>query len=234
MKKKLLSLAACAALALGAFSAQAQQKYCLDVKDFGELKVVDNINVEWRCSPDSAGLVTFSAPPEIVPMILLSNNKNTLRVELQDTDFPLKSLPTLTVYSNYLAKAENSGDSTLTVVAPPPAAEIKLRVVGNGTLVAKGLHATTVEAKIDTGRGHIVLQGNTQWEKLRTVGSGSIEAAALKAEKSSITIGGTGNIDCWVTGELTVTGLGSGKVYCKGKPNTKNRTLGTVKIIEVE
>lgn len=231
MKKIFITIFAVCAAAVG--MAQSQ-KYTVDVKDFGELKVVDGINVVWKCSADSAGLVTFTANPDMVPHILLSNNKNQLKIALQDTDFPLKGIPELTVYSNYLAKAENSGDSTLTVTTPPPSAEIKLRVVGNGRIVAQGLHATTVDAKVDTGRGQVVLQGVAQWLKLRSAGSGNIEAANLQADYGAFTVVGTGNIDCWITRELTIKGLGSGKVFCKGKPAIKNRTLGTVKVVEIE
>ena len=230
MKRVLFSLIAFMAAVAG----MAQQKYNVDVKDFGELKVMDGINVVWKCSADSAGMVSFTADPYMVPNILLSNNKNQLKVALQDTDFPLKRIPVITVYSNFLSKAENSGDSTLTLMTPPPSAEIKLRVVGNGRIVAHGLHSTTVDAKVDTGRGQIVLHGVAQWLKLRTAGSGNIEAANLQADFGAFTIVGTGNIDCWITRELTIKGLGSGKVYCKGKPKIKNRTLGTVKVIDIE
>ena len=39
--------------------------------------------------------------------------------------------------------------------------------------------------------------------------------------------------NCWFDGELTVMGLGSGKIYLKGSPTTKNRTLG-IKVIPVQ
>lgn len=230
MKRTLFALISLFALGLAALAAEPQ-RYCLDVKDFAELKIIDGLNVEWRSHPDSVGLVTFTTTPDIVPNIMLQNNKKTLKIQLADTDFPLRHLPKITVYSSFLSKAENSGDSTLTVVNPPASAELKLRVVGNGTLTATGIHATTVEAKIDTGRGQITLDGQAQWVKLRNVGTGNINAAGLKAEKGSLTIGGTGDIECQVSSELTVTGLGSGKVYCTGNPATKNRTLGTVKVV---
>lgn len=230
MKRLLFSIFGLLTLVVGI----AQQNYTIDVKDFGELKVIDGVNVTWKCSADSAGLVTFSAEPDMVSNILLTNNKNQLKIALQDTEFPLKRIPELTVYSNFLSKVDNSGDSTVTLQTPPPSAEIKLRVVGNGRIVAQGLHATTVDAKIDTGCGQIVLQGVAQWLKLRTAGSGNIEGANLQADYGAFTVVGTGNIDCWITRELTIKGLGSGKVYSKGKPQIKNRTLGTVKVIAIE
>lgn len=210
------------------------QRYVLDVKDFAEVKVVDGINVDWRCNADSAGMIVFETTPDKASLIMAENNKNTLKLQLATTEVPVRDLPTLTVYSNFLSKAENSGDSTLNIMTPPPSAEVQVRIIGNGTIIARGLHATTVQAKIDSGQGHIMLQGLTQWLKIRNVGSGTIEAGGLKSENASITMGGTGNIDCWVTEELTVKGLASGTVYCKGNPTVKNRTLGTVKVVNVD
>lgn len=234
MKKILLTLAT-ALLSAVVSSAATPQKYTMDVKDFTALSVVDGINVIYKASTDSAGLVTFTTRPELAPMILLSNNKGTLKVQLQnDGTYFLKNLPTLTVYSAFLSKVENSGDSTVTVNSPAPSAELSLRIVGNGRIEASGLHATRIEAKTDAGKGHFALSGQASWVKLRTVGTGSIEAGALKAEKGSIFVGGTGSVDCWITGELTISGLGSGKVYLKGTPKVKNRTLGTVKVVEVK
>jgi hypothetical protein len=234
MKKYIFAMLLCA---LG-FAAKAQQaelkQYKLDVKDFAELQVVDGINVVYECSADSAGYATFETTDNKVSMILFSNDKNTLKIELQTDGAVVADLPTVTVRSKFLSKVENSGDSTIYVNSPAPSGEIKFRVIGNGSIIAKGLHATNVEGKLDTGRGHLVLQGVTQWAKLRTVGSGCIEAGELKADKGNFLIGGTGSIDCNVTGELNVKGLGSGKVYCKGTPTVKNRTLGTVKVIEVK
>jgi hypothetical protein len=222
---------------LGIVSKAAQpgaRQYNLDVKDFASLQVVDGLNVVYKCSTDSAGIATFETTDDKVSMILFSNDKSTLKIQLQTDGQTVTDLPTITVRSNYLSTVENSGDSTITVLSPAPAAEIKLRVIGNGTIVAKGLHATAVQGKIDTGRGRLVLQGITQWAKFRTVGSGCIEAGELKADKGNFLIGGTGSVDCYVTGELNIKGLGSGKIYYRGTPTIKNRTLGTVKAIKVE
>lgn len=232
MKKIIIALLAFAAV-IG-MKASEPKPFCVEVQDFGELKVVDGINVVYKCSADSAGYATFTCDPKLSPLIMFSNNKNTLKIELQPDGLPSKGLPTITVYSRFLSKAENSGDSTIRVETPAPSAEIKMVVIGNGTIVAKGLHSTTVNGRVDAGKGHLVLSGTTQWVKLRTFGTGSIEAGDLKAEKGSLTMSGTGSVDCWVTGELTVTGLSTGSVYLKGNPTIKNRTLGSVKVVNVE
>lgn len=223
------------AIAMAAATPAAAADYELNVKPFDELQVVNNINVIYRCSNDSAGYVRFSCDPEISSMVLFSNNKNKLKIELSDeiTDAQRHRLPTVTVFSSFLSKVENSGDSTVYVDTPSPASTFKARIVGNGTLIARGLRATTVEGKIATGHGHLVLAGEAQTVKLNNTGTGTIEAGTIKATIGRCTIYGTGTVDCWVTNELTVTGLGSGKIYLKGSPMTTNRTLG-IKIFPVQ
>lgn len=207
--------------------------FALNVKDFSELKVVDGINVIHKCLPDSAGWVCFDGDESIAPQILFSNDKNKLKIELANDGQPIPNLPVIHVYSSFLAQAENSGDSTLTILAPKPAASLKLRIIGNGTIVAKDIHATKAEGKIDTGKGHLVMTGKVQNVKLSNTGTGRIEAGSLQAETGKCSILGTGPIDCAVSQELTIVGLGSGTVYIKGKPTIKNRTIG-VKVVEIQ
>ena len=229
MKKIFFAIAS----AIICVSASFAAPYALNMKDFTELKVVDGINVIHKCMPDSAGCVTFETSESIAPKILFSNNKNQLKIELSTDGETIKGLPTVHVYSSFLAKAENSGDSTITVITPAPASQLKLRVIGNGTIIAKDIHATQAEGKIDSGKGHVVMTGKVQNVKLSNTGTGRIEAGNLQAETGKCSILGTGPIDCSVSDELTIVGLGSGTVYVKGKPKIKNRTIG-VKVVEVQ
>ena len=52
--------------------------YKLDVHDFSELVVVDGINVDYFCKPDSAGIAVFSCEPEMASHIMFSqkNDRN--------------------------------------------------------------------------------------------------------------------------------------------------------------
>jgi len=216
-------------------TAAEPETYRLDVKDFSELQVVDDINVVHRCSTDSAGMAVFTCRPEVVSQLMFSNNdKGKLKIQVNNDDSPITDVPTITVYSNYILSVENSGDSTLTVVSPAPGAQFKARIVGNGTVVVSDIHATRVEGSLDTGRGHLVMTGKANTTKLSNIGTGRIEAGGLETDKCSVIILGTGPVDCYVTSELTVKGLGSGKVYVKGKPKIKKRSLGSVDIINVD
>lgn len=233
MIKKII--AALALIATVAVQAAEPQTYRLDVKDFGELQVVDDINVVYRSSADSAGFAVFTATPDAVSHLMFTNNKNKLKIQVNaDSNKAVPALPVVTVYSNYLVSVENSGDSTVTVHSPAPGAQFKARVVGNGTLLVNNIHSTKAEGKMDTGKGHLVMSGVARAVDFRNIGTGRIEAGNLTADNGAVTILGTGPVDCAVKDELVVKGMGTGKVYVKGTPKVKNRSLGTIKVINVE
>ncbi len=215
---------------LAALSAHASEPadYKLEVQDFTELKVTDNINVDYHCSADSAGWAYFTCPPEKASMLLFSNNKSCLHIQVAADTLPVVGLPTLHVYSSSLEKVENASDSTVRVLSNVPVVKFKGNVIGNGTLVINNIEAGTVEAGINTGKGHVVLiGGKTKSAKLSNVGTGPIEAGGLKARKVKVILLGTGDVDCTATEELSVYGAGSGKVYYSGSPEkVKNRSLG--------
>jgi hypothetical protein len=216
------------------FGASAEKApYTLDVKDFIELQVVDPINVIHRSNADSAGMVTFVADKATASKILFSNNKNKLKIEVDTAEGPIAERPTITVYSSFLSRVENDADSTVTVIAPTPGSMFKASVVGNGRVVVTDIHATETQGKISTGKGSLKLSGITNTVKLNNTGTGSIDAIGLKADTGKCSVVGTGPIDCTVTKELTILGLGTGTVTVYGNPPTvKNRTIGVKSVIK--
>lgn len=212
---------------LTCFHALGNERYSLNIKDFSEINVIDGINVIHKCNADSAGIVTFVSTDDISHRILFSNNKNKLKIELATNGVEIKNLPTITVYSSFLGKAENSGDSTLIIERPVPSSSFKARITNNGTLIVNNVHATVVEGKIETGHGHIVIDGKASIVKLTNVGKGTLEAGNLKANEVNCTILGTGPIDCYATEKLSVKGMGSNHIYVKGHPKEiVNRSIG--------
>lgn len=234
MMKKIFALLLMVMAVFGVNAAD-MNTYRLEIKDFIELEVVDDLNVVYRCNADSAGFAVFTCAPDIVPGVMFSNNKNKLKImHNNDTDISVNALPVITVYSNFIQSAVNCGKGTLTVESPAPGSLFKARVIGNGTLVATEIHATQVEGNLDTGKGCLILDGVTRVVKLKNIGTGTIEAMNLQAETGTVTILGTGPVECNVTSQLTVNGMGTGKVSVKGNPEIKKRTLGSIAIENVE
>lgn len=227
MKKIVLSIIAILSSML-ALSMQAQDKqYTLDVHDFTEIKVIDGVNVVYTTSADSAGYVRFVCDPKMAPHIMFTNDKNSLKIQVDYEEIPYGPLPTIYASSSSLLKAENSGDSTLTVSGLKHVNTFNAKIIGNGSLTVNDVNADYVNASISTGSGHLVISGHADRVKLSNVGTGPLEANQLDCKEAKCVLVGTGPIDCHVTEELKVIGAGSGTVYYSGNPKkVVNRTIG--------
>ena len=191
-------------------------RYEVKVGDFKVLRVVNDINVDYVCNPDSSGMVVFYTTPDKVSAFMFDNNgKGKLSIQLStDEAMAPKGLPTLRVYSQFLLEAQNDGDSLLRIVKVAPAPKLKFKVVGNGSLQALDLNATSVEAVLYTGCGTVEVSGKCTEAHLNATGSGDVIADRLETTTAKCKIWGTGSISCNVNGgPLTITGSGSGKVH---------------------
>lgn len=202
--------------------------YELDVKEFSELKVVDGINVNYVCNADSAGKAVFTTTANLASVLMFSNNGGKLEMQIATDGINYRNLPTVTVYSNFLTRVENCGDSTVKVMNVEPCPRFKARLIGNGRLVVRNLNRVlNLEADIRTGNGTLVIDGSCDAAKYNTTGSGVIQADEMKANNVKCTLAGTGSIGCWVSDKLTIIGAGSGKVYYRGTPKEiKNHSIG--------
>ena len=233
MKFYRIATVICLSCCVFALSAQ-KSLYKLEVGDFSELKVNDGINVEYNCSTDSAGWAYFECDPATAQMLMFTNKKNSLTIQIASEDQPVKSLPTIKIYSMTLQKVENAGDSLVRIGRTFPVNEFKASVIGNGTMIVENIKTNKANLGVNTGNGHLVVTGSSVEANLRNVGTGKLEASGLKAEQVKCNILGTGPVDCNASVSLTVTGAGSGKVYYGGSPQKiTNRSIG-VKAISVK
>ena len=236
MKRVLISIL----LLIGAltFTSSAQEKHhTVKVGDFVRLSLIDNINVNYRCDADSAGLIVFTCSQEIADALMFSmSNNQRLSIQVNDYYERLGHLPTITVYSSTLEEAENAGDSTLRVSGLPPLKAFKVRLTDNGKVIARNLRASQLELQILSGKGKIIADGTCDDLSLRLVGTGEIQADQVVATNVSCRIMGTGSMGCHVNGGLLkVSGSGTGKVYYKGHPEKVTvRKLGTIKAIPMD
>lgn len=205
------------------------ETYSINVGEFSRLKVVEAINVDYRCNADSAGLVIFSTDiPEAASAIGMSNNKGELTISFTVPANEMKpvKLPTVTVYSSFLTKVENSGDSLVRVLRVQPCPEFSASQIGNGRIVVRDITATKVRARINTGNGQVILFGKCDEASLKMTGAGTLQADGLEAQTISVSAYGTGTIGCCPGNLLKITGLGSTKIYYKGSPEIRNRAVG--------
>ena len=219
-------------------TANAQVKrHEFKVGNFSSLALIDDINVNYRCNADSAGMAVVTTTQDIIGHFIFSiSSKGRLSIQLDDVLEHMENLPVITVYSSSLDVAENDGDSTLRVSGLPPMKEFKVRLTDNGKVIVRGVRASQLELQILSGKGKIIADGSCDDLALRLVGTGEIQADKVDATNVSCRIIGTGSMGCNVLGgELKVNGSGTGKVYYKGNPSKVTvRKLGTIKAIPME
>lgn len=238
VKKQIASLA-CVLAAIAAFASYAAEikHYELKVGDFSHLSVEDGINVEYYCSPDSAGMALFDAPKAIAGHIIFDSSKEgklLIQKAFHGKDELSHNLPTVKVYSRFLSRVQNSGDSTVRVMTVAPTDEFKATVIGNGRLVIKGLECTKFDGAIKTGNGNLVVNGRCDRATLSNTGVGNIQADNLTARNASCRFFGTGTTGVNATEQLVIKGMFPGKLYYRGKPaKMKNYSMG-VKIYSID
>lgn len=218
--KKYILLVVSFVLAL-AVNAQIVEKYKMEVGQFDKIKVLDNVNVVYRCLPDSTGFVQYSGTKEFADAFIITPSNGTLKIQVSTEDVNNPDLPTLYVYSDFLTYVENSSKFTLTVENPAPCAVFTAKEIGNGTVNVENLKANVVKAQLATGNGTVNVSGKCREAELKMVGTGMISADRLEAAEVKCRILGSGTIGCWPEEKLSVKGIGSTKIYYKGDPVVK-------------
>lgn len=215
-------------------SAQKLHPYELKFGEFSELKVVDGINVDYYCDPTKGGKVEFEATPETASAVMFEPSKDRLTIKLALRDGSYRDLPTIRVYTSFLTKVENEGDSTVRVMEVVATPKFSCKVIGNGRLSVRNVQANNVEANILSGNGTIAIYGTAETAKLRVTGAGDIQADELKTTNADCSVTGTGSISCYVTNFMKAGGVGSGKIYYRGNPEIKRPLISHVKTIPLD
>ncbi len=226
--KKIITLLL--AFACMAGMVHAGQKYVLNVGEFNELSVVDPLNVDYVCSADSAGMVAFTCDPSVASSLMFNLKGSKLNVRIASEEAMATKFPRITVYSRYLTKVENKGDSTVRVIKVAETPKFEAVVEGNGTLVVRHIDAVDIKAGMRLGHGMVVISGACSQLNVAFTGTGVIQADDLKATEVSVKANGTGSVGVWAEKFLKVYGMGSTTLYYKGHPEIKTRSLG-IKLI---
>lgn len=210
-------------LAFAVVSANGQEveNYKVEVGQFDKVKVCDNVNVVYRCLPDSSGYIQYCGDRQFADAFIITPKDGNLKIQVSTEDVGHPDLPVLYIYSDFLTSVENASNFSFTVENPAPCAEFKATQVGNGTLIIENIKSNKVTASIATGNGTINISGTCQDAVLKMVGTGVISADRLEADNVQCKILGSGSIGCFPKMKLNVRGLGSTKIYYKGDPKIK-------------
>lgn len=213
-----------------AMTAEETNRYELNVGDFDRLVVDDGINVEYYSSEDSAGIATYVTSKRIADHLIFDTSKAgrlLIQKSFHGEGELVDSLPTVKLYSRFLTRVQNNGDSTITVAKVASTPEFKATVMGNGSLVVRDIHCSRFSGSIKTGNGQLVVTGVCDKATFNNTGVGNIQADGLKCNEASCRFFGTGTTGVWVLDTMIIKGMFPGKLYYKGEPaRIKNYSMG--------
>lgn len=211
--------------------------YELKVGDFDRLVVEDGINVVYNCSEDSAGMAVYAAEPQVADHLIFDTSKQgrlLIQKAFHGEGVLTEGLPTVYVYSKFLKRVQNGGDSLIVVRTVAACPEFSVNILGNGRVVVRDIHCGKFSGGIRTGNGQLIVNGVADVAVLNNTGVGSIQADKLKAGEASCRFFGTGTTGVWTEGVLTIKGMFPGKIYYRGTPEKiRNYSMG-VKIMSLD
>lgn len=214
----------------------------LKIDRFQKLKVSGPLDVDCVHCPDSAGyMVIESSDPAMLPWVTAKSDGTSLKLALvPDDDIRTgarpcpANLPRVKVYTNYLTRVENEGDSTVRVLTSAAVPRFEARLMGNGRLSVRGIDAENLKASLFTGRGILVLTGRADKATYSLAGVGTIEADGVETREAEVKLAGTGAIGVQASEKLKIRGSGSGTVYVKGAPEIDKKFALGLKLQPIE
>jgi hypothetical protein len=105
---------------------------------------------------------------------------------------------------------------------------LDLLVSGSGNIKIEELKSQTLSATI-SGSGNIKIEEGEMIEtfKIRTSGSGKVEAGEIEANKVDVQTSGSGSCYVYSNGEIKARIAGSGNVYYSGNPAIDSSVAGS-------
>lgn len=225
----------CLLLALSTGGMAQSRLRSLDVGKYTRIIVEADVDVTVRFVPDSAGLVTYECPDSLVSALIFDRTSpSKLKIQLSSNFLERRvKLPCVTVYADLLEEINSSSAGRVEVLDLPRVPSFKGVLMGNGTLEVSGIDVGKMTGVLATGAGTINLSGKCHEATLRLTGAGSIRGYDLVADKVSAQVLGGGEIFCYPLEKLVLTGVGSTRVYYRGKP-AKIKKAGLGKIIPMD
>lgn len=225
MKKYLLIIALIAAVFFPAFA--RVRTFRQEVGRFDHLYIYDNVNVVYHAGKDTTGIVEYKVNSTDTDAFIISNNNGHLKIQVA-TENVTDTLPVIHLYSDRLFSVETSSEEVVKIQSNSAVPKFSARLIGNGELVVNNIKASEVETSLTTGNGTIVISGVCEKAVCKMLGTGTIQCDELKAQEVNCKIMGGGAIGCWPMTKLDIRGIGSTKIYYKGKPKIKKVGGGKV------
>lgn len=200
---------------------------CHNVESYNKLLVSHvKSNVVYINKPDSVGFLRIYGEENIVHLLDVSVNKQTLSIKNINMANTEHGLLMIYVYSSDIQTVDLTGGVIFETKELIKQSNIKLAISGDGQIKIPKLECDKLKVSL-LGGGDVYIGGQAKDVSYSVVGSGEVRADNLVAQNASAKLIGNGNIGCHVKAVLKATITGVGNIYYKGKPEVKSTIIGT-------
>lgn len=180
----------------GAEALAQMASYVLQSRQFNEIYVKGNVDVECRESADSAGMIVFSSTPEVFNAVNCNNVGTRLNIVVNGvaSNVLRKELSKIVVYySGALSAVSYAGAENMRLRDADYGKSVVVMMTGSGRLRIDGLSASHVSCSV-AGSGALSMAGTTKAGNITcsVSGSGTMEFLHLQAHSANATVNGRG------------------------------------------
>lgn len=190
--------------------------------------VVSNVkaNIVYLDEADSAGIVKIYGEENILPLIEVLSEKQTVTIKAKGLKSNEHGLLMIYVFCAKIRTIDLTGGVIFETNDPITQPEMKLAVTGGGQILIHKLNSDKLKISV-LGNGDVYVGGKSKEGSFSVVGDGEIRADNFVTETLSAKLFGNGNIGCNATKLLKATITGVGNIYYKGNPELKSTIIGT-------
>lgn len=168
------------------------------------------------------GKVRIEASDNIEPYILTTIKNGEIIIELQEGyNYNFKHKVNVYVPVNeQLEQVSLSGSGDISMKEQIKVGNLKCTLSGSGD-ISVNFNATRLDLSL-SGSGDLVVTGKCPEIDIKMVGSGDITTDSIRAERVTVQLSGSGDIDVYASKSIKAKVSGSGDISVKGNPELQD------------
>ncbi|MDO4782926.1 MAG: head GIN domain-containing protein [Capnocytophaga felis] len=168
------------------------------------------------------GKVRIEASDNIEPYILTTVKGGEITIELQEGyNYNFKHKVNVYVPVNErLEQISLSGSGDISMKEQIKVENLKCTLSGSGD-ISVNFDATRLDLSL-SGSGDLTVRGNCPEINIKMVGSGDITTDSIRAERVTVQLSGSGDVDVYASKSIKAKVSGSGDISVKGKPELQD------------
>ena len=225
-------MASCSKIAPGTQGEGEPLSEVREVRDFHGIENATHADVYLRQDKDFK--VEVMAQKNIAPLLKTELTDGLLHIYFSENVGNTEGLKILVSGPNF-DELSMAGSGNLFIESDLQTKLLRIAVAGSANVTGSDhqLSVQGLDAKI-SGSGNISLSGTAETADLAISGSGEMSLFNLRINKATVSVTGSGDIDCTVQQTLKATVTGTGNISYKGPATVESDVTGSGSITKID